>query len=66
MINSDDPAYFGGYLNRTLMETAKALDLSREQIQTLVIHSFQASFLPESEKELWISKVRELPCDGFH
>ena len=33
MINSDDPAYFGGYLNTNLIETAKALKLSLDDIK---------------------------------
>jgi len=34
-INSDDPAYFGGYLNQILIETQEALNLSFEDIKTL-------------------------------
>ena len=40
MVNSDDPAYFGGYLNKNLTETQLALDLSLEEIKTLIINSF--------------------------
>ena len=36
MVNSDDPAYFGGYLNKNLIETQLALDLSLEEIKTLI------------------------------
>jgi adenosine deaminase len=45
-INSDDPAYFGGYLGANWTQTAQALDLSREQLITLARNSFQGSFLP--------------------
>jgi adenosine deaminase len=44
-INSDDPAYFGGYMNQNFLETAEALDLSREDIVALARNSFEASFL---------------------
>ena len=56
-INSDDPAYFGGYLNQNYIETADALDLSFEQIKNIAINSFEASFLSDSEKIKWINQV---------
>ncbi len=49
-LNSDDPAYFGGYMNQNFLETSKALDLSAEQIVQLAKNSFTASFLKEEEK----------------
>ena len=45
-INSDDPAYFGGYVNENYRAVAHALDLSREQLRTLAANSFAGSFLP--------------------
>ena len=57
MVNSDDPAYFGGYLNKNLIETQTALNLSQEEIKTLLINSFKSSFLDEKKKEEWISKI---------
>ena len=60
MVNSDDPAYFGGYLNANLIESQRALNLSKEDIKKLVINSFKSSFLNESEKKLWIDKVNNL------
>ncbi len=56
-VNSDDPAYFGGYLNENLIQTQSALNLSRQEVKTLIINSFKSSFLNESEKKNWISKV---------
>jgi adenosine deaminase len=49
-VNSDDPAYFGGYLNANFVATAQALHLSREDVRTLGRNSFLASFLDEEEK----------------
>ena len=57
MINSDDPAYFGGYLNKNLIEIQEALNLSHEQVKTLLINSFKSSFLKDTKKKEWISKI---------
>jgi len=57
MINSDDPAYFGGYLERNYVETAAALDLSRDDIVQLAKSSFSASFLPDAEKREHIKEI---------
>ena len=57
MVNSDDPAYFGGYLNKNLIETQMALNLSKDEVKTLLVNSFKSSFLEESKKEEWISKI---------
>ena len=57
MVNSDDPAYFGGYLNKNLIEIQSALGLSIDDIKTLIINSFKSSFLSEEKKAEWISKI---------
>ena len=57
MVNSDDPAYFGGYLNKNLTETQSALNLSQEEVKTLLVNSFKSSFLSEEKKKDWISKI---------
>ena len=57
MVNSDDPAYFGGYLNKNFIEIQEALDLSYEQVKTLLINSFKSSFLKDNKKKEWISKI---------
>jgi len=59
MVNSDDPAYFGGYLNKNLIETQLALDLSLEEIKTLAINSFKSSFLKDGKKKEWIDKINQ-------
>ena len=56
-VNSDDPAYFGGYLNENYLEVAKALNLSREQIVRLAKNSFAASFLDQDKKQGMIEKI---------
>ena len=57
MVNSDDPAYFGGYINENLIEIQTALKLSVDDIKTLIINSFKSSLLSEKEKKEWISKI---------
>jgi len=56
-VNSDDPSYFGGYINENLIKTQAALELSANEIRTLIINSFKASFLKEEEKREWISQI---------
>ena len=57
MVNSDDPAYFGGYLNKNLIETHLALDLNFEQVKTLIVNSFKSSFMDKDKKNEWIAKI---------
>lgn len=56
-INSDDPAYFGGYMNENFQGTARALDLTADEIKTLAKNSFIASFLDDSEKTRWAQTI---------
>ena len=52
-VNSDDPAYFGGYIAENFRAVQKGLHLNQEDIYKLVKNSFQASFLaPEKKREL--------------
>lgn len=57
-IHSDDPAYFGGYMNENYYETAVALNLSKDQIMQLAINGFKASWLNPVEKAAHISQVK--------
>lgn len=59
-VNSDDPTYFGGYLNENYEQLHQALGMNEAQLKALVINSFKASFLPEAEKQQWIAKVSAL------
>ena len=56
-INSDDPAYFGGYINKNFIESQAALNLSMKEVKTLIINSFKSSFLSEEKKMQWIKKI---------
>lgn len=59
-INSDDPAYFGGYMNENFLQTTKALDLSSIEIKLLARNSFEASFLSAQEKERWYREIESI------
>ena len=57
-INSDDPAYFGGYLNRNYTATFAALpELGAKEAYQLARNSFEASFVDEGTKEGWIREL---------
>jgi adenosine deaminase len=56
-VNSDDPAYFGGYLLDNYLETAKAVDLTRDDLVVLAKNSFEGSFLDEAEKAKRLAQV---------
>jgi adenosine deaminase len=49
-INSDDPAYFGGYMNANFTQTVQALQLSSEDVIALARNSFEASFVSEARR----------------
>ena len=56
-VNSDDPAYFGGYLNQNFLESFEALDLNFDHAVTLARNSFEASFATAAQKQ---SDIRQL------
>ena len=53
MLNSDDPAYFGGYLNENYLQTFDALKLNAGHAYQLASNSFEASFVSPDQKALW-------------
>ena len=56
-INSDDPTYFGGFLNENYMALHQALDLTKTQAIQLAKNSFNASFLPQAKKDLFVHRI---------
>ena len=56
-VNSDDPAYFGGYVMDNFRAVIEALDLEREDIRMLSRNSFEASFLSDGEKRAHLSAI---------
>ncbi len=58
-VNSDDPAFFGGYINENFQAAADALDLTKEDIAQLATNSFKASFLDSETKQMYVAAVKE-------
>jgi adenine deaminase len=56
-VNSDDPAYFGGYLLENFLAVERGLELTRTQLVTLARNSFQASFLDQPAKRRWLDAI---------
>jgi adenosine deaminase len=56
-INSDDPAYFGGYMNANFVQTVEALGLTRDEVVTLARNSFEASFLSADRRRACLQQV---------
>jgi adenine deaminase len=58
MVNSDDPAYFGGYLNQNFVELFAALpQLNARHAYQLARNSFEASFVPVEQKRAWVGQL---------
>lgn len=57
-INSDDPAYFGGYIGENYRATAAALELTAAELVTVAEHAVRASFLPDPAKASLLASVR--------
>jgi len=56
-INSDDPAYFGGYVNQNYLETFTALPLDASHAYTLARNSLEASFVDEARQAAWVRQL---------
>jgi adenine deaminase len=56
-INSDDPAYFGGYITENYQSVASALMLTKEEIITLARNGFEASFCSDQDKQAMLAKL---------
>ena len=59
-VNSDDPAYFGGYIAENFRAVAEALELSRADLATLARHSLEASFVTDAERAPWLAQLAAL------
>jgi len=56
-VNSDDPAYFGGYIEENYVALAEATGLARDDIRQLAMNSFTASFLGNADKARWLTRL---------
>jgi len=59
-INSDDPAYFGGYINENFIQTFAALGLGASHAYQLALNSFNASFIEPSERARHVDRLNEV------
>lgn len=58
--NSDDPAYFGGYMNENFIAIEQALNMTADELKQLAINSFKASFIADELKQKWITQIQTL------
>jgi adenosine deaminase len=65
-LNSDDPAYFGGYIEENVLAAQRALDLTRDDLVQCARNSFIASFLPEAQKAQWLARVDAYAAAGVN
>ena len=56
-INSDDPAYFGGYVVDNFLAVHRALSLTETEVRQLARNSFEASFLTSDEQAQWVARI---------
>ncbi|HSC79030.1 MAG TPA: adenosine deaminase [Chitinolyticbacter sp.] len=59
-INSDDPAYFGGYVGENWRACTEALALNRAELTQLAINGFRGSWLSRPEQERWIAEIEAM------
>ncbi len=58
-VNSDDPAYFGGYLLENYLAVQRGLGLSQDDLTVLARNSIEASFLADSAKQRWFAAIAD-------
>jgi adenosine deaminase len=56
-VNSDDPAYFGGYVGDNFAAVAEALDLAPSDLVTLARNSFEASFIDDATRAAYLARI---------
>lgn len=63
-VNSDDPAYFGGYAEDNYLAVSEALGLSAEDVAALARNSFEASFMDEAGKRRFLAEIDRVAAGG--
>ncbi|MDP9044919.1 MAG: adenosine deaminase [Pseudomonadota bacterium] len=64
-VNSDDPAYFGGYINQNYLDAFAALpELGARQAWQLAANSFEASFAEPNAKRRWLAELNDVFAAG--
>jgi adenosine deaminase len=63
-INSDDPAYFGGYINENFHAVRDAFDLTEDQMRLLARNSFEAAFIDETRRSTLLDELEKSGVDS--
>jgi adenosine deaminase len=63
-INSDDPAYFGGYIEENYRAIYDSHGLSFQEIHKIARNAFKASFLTQAEKQKYLNELDEFVSDS--
>jgi adenine deaminase len=63
-VNSDDPSYFGGYVNDNYRAVSEALTLSRDEIAVIVRNGFRAALMSETDKQRALAEVERVLAEG--
>ena len=63
-VNSDDPAYFQGYIHENLVATQEEADLTRDQVVRLAANAFEASWLPADDKRAFSDRLAGYAASG--
>jgi adenosine deaminase len=58
-VNSDDPPYFGGYIDANYAAIRDQCGVTPAQLETLALNSFDAAFIDDSRRQAWKQQVRE-------
>ncbi|MFA0811741.1 adenosine deaminase [Microbulbifer epialgicus] len=59
-VNADDPAYFGGYVNRNYLALSEGLGMTKAQAKQLALNSFKASYISEGQKQKWAEAIASI------
>lgn len=62
-VNSDDPAYFGGYVVENYLALQNAFQLTRNDIAQLAINSFNAAFISQDKKDIFIDQIKKFMAE---
>ncbi len=60
MVNSDDPAYFGGYMNDNFLQVFAATGMNSGHAWQLAANSFEASFVAQEQKQAWLAQLKDV------
>ena len=63
-INSDDPAYFGGYINENFIAVQEAFNLTKRDLAGLARNSFEAAFLPDEQRREVLQELESISANN--